>query len=154
MPKIKRIANSVAFTSLHEVSRTLGEKNDCTVKAFVLVSGASYSEAHQAMARQGRKFGQGMYGAEGGMRAELKALGFEMTWVPSLAFIHKYPGVHKRLHSVTTHHPARFNKAWKDGRNYLIFTRGHVAAVVNGETHDWSNDRACRATSIYRITKI
>jgi hypothetical protein len=68
-------------------------------------------------------------------------------------FIQKYPGVHKALQNVTTHHPARFPAAWADGRRYLLVTNHHMAYVEHGVAHDWSAGRAFRVRQIFEIVE-
>lgn len=154
MPKITRTAKHGHYTALRAESSKAGETNDCTVVAFAAVSGVSYEEAHAAMKRQGRKDRKGMWFAESGMQKELEALGLKVVRMRDRDFVDLYPGVHSGLKSITTHHPKRFNKVWANGRTFLFFTNSHVAAVVNGETIDWSNDRACRVTVLYEVVRM
>lgn len=153
MARIKRTESSSELKVLGEDSRALNENKDCTVKALALVCNISYKDAHATMKRLGRKDGRGIP-----MRRVLKealaAHGFKSRLVPSYDMIKQYPGCHKNLQSVTTHHPARFPKVWKDGRNYLFFVARHVAAVIDGRTHDWTEGRAKRCEDIYEITKV
>ena len=64
--------------------------------------------------------------------------------------INLYPSPHCKLKGVTTHHPDRFRKHWPQGR-YLLVTASHVAAVVDGEMHDWARNHSIRVTSIYDV---
>lgn len=48
------------FTKLQEESRKFGERNDCTVKAFAIVTGMSYEASRREMARVGRKTRKGL----------------------------------------------------------------------------------------------
>lgn len=153
MARIKTVECSTRFEALKGDSKANSENKDCTVKALALVCGISYNKAHATLKRLGRKDGNGIP-----MRRVLnKALaehGFKCSQVSMRGMIAQYPGCHKNLQSVTTHHPARFPKVWKDGRNYLFFVSGHVAAVLDGRTHDWSEGRAKRCEDIYEITKM
>ena len=67
--------------------------------------------------------------------------------------IARYPGAHKALRNVTTHHPERFSDVWRDGKTYLMYTRGHVLAIVNGVNHDWTRGRAKRCKALYEVVK-
>lgn len=66
-------------------------------------------------------------------------------------FIQHHPKAHHVLKGLTTHHPERFNNVWKNGKRYLAFTRGHVAAIIDGTTVDWTKGRAMRIYSLYEI---
>ncbi len=130
----------------------LNETNDCTVVATAAVCGVSYEEAHAACAKLGRKPRKGMPHLK--YIEAIKSLGFEVELVPAEKFIAKYPGNHKNLKSITTHHPARFNNVWRDGGRYILNSRGHVSACINGELHDWAVGRMKRVMYVYRVSKI
>jgi len=151
MAKINRqsLPKTAAFSSLQEVSKAASENNDCVVKAVALASRTSYEEAHKTCQRNGRKQGKGMHNAE--MFRAFEESGVTLERVFSSDFISKYPGNHKELKSVTTHHPDRFNKVWADGNRYLFHCKGHVAYVEDGVCHDWTRGRSLRVAAIYRI---
>ena len=130
----------------------LNETNDCTVVATAAACGISYEEAHAACAKFGRKARKGMKRSQ--YLEAIKSLGFEVETVSMRDIISKYPGNHKNLKSITTHHPARFNNVWRDGGRYLLNSNGHVSACINGELHDWAVGRMKRVVSVYRIRKI
>lgn len=130
----------------------LNETNDCTVVATAAVCGISYEEAHAACAKFGRKARKGMRRAQ--YLEAIKSLGFEVEAMSLRDIIAKYPGTHKNLKSITTHHPARFNNVWRDGGRYLLNSNGHVSACINGELHDWAVGRMKRVISVYRVRKI
>jgi hypothetical protein len=151
MARIKSSKPSMTFTRLQNEADSLGETNDCTVKAIAIVCDVSYKVAHAALKKAGRKNRKGAYVSD--QRRAVKELGFEMVRVDRSFFIDRYPGNHKNLKSVTTHHMQRFWKVWCDGDTYLIYTSRHVGAVINGVNHDWTKGRAMRACNIYRIVK-
>lgn len=130
----------------------LNETNDCTVVATAAVCGISYEEAHAACAKFGRKARKGMKRPQ--YLEAIKSLGFVVETVSMRDIIAKYPGNHKNLKSITTHHPARFNNVWRDGNNYLLNQKAHVSACVNGELHDWAVGRMKRVIFAYKVTKI
>lgn len=129
----------------------LNETNDCTVVATAAVCGISYEEAHAICAKFGRKTRKGMRRVQ--YLEAIRSLGFEVEAVPVFKIIAKYPGNHKNLKSITTHHPARFNNVWRDGSNYLLNSNGHVSACINGELHDWAVGRMKRVIYVYRVSK-
>lgn len=132
--------------------RAVGENNDCTVVAFAAATGCGYDVAHETLERLGRKRGRGFHTFQ--MVEAARKMGFKVENVPMNEMIQQYPGVHKGLRSVTSHHPDRFNKVWADGRNYWLRSNGHVLAIVNGVTIDWSRGKALRGKTLYRLTKI
>ena len=155
MAKINRndIQGSEQFKSLVSKSSEHGEFNDCTVKATALVGNVSYEQAHALLKSLGRKNRHGCH-MIGMLESIGKDLSIEFVKVDPKTIIAKYPKGHcDVLKSVTTHHPARFNGVWKDGKSYLAFTRGHVAAIIDGKTHDWTEGRAKRVVRLYEVVK-
>jgi hypothetical protein len=149
MARINATAKTDIFHSLSAAAASIGETNDCSVKAVAAVCGVDYLVAHEAMRKQGRKNRKGAMTWD--IKQAVSSLGFVTQKIPSNEFIGRYPGNHKKLKSVTSHHPDRFNKVWADGNTYLVFTARHVLAVVNGINHDWSKGRALRATMILKV---
>lgn len=149
MPKIAPVARSSEYTKLATEAIAVGERNDCTVKAVALVAGVSYDIAHAAMTLAGRREKQGAkrYATINALVALGKKV--ERRYPPN--FINRYPGAHSQLRSITTHHPDRFKQVWADGRTYLFFTSGHVAAIINGTNHDWTRGRAMRVAELYEV---
>lgn len=134
-----------------EGSNKFRESNDCSVISTALACGIPYDEAHAMLAAAGRKDGKGLQ-----TFAQLKAIqdaGFRYAEVHRRDFIEQYPKAHHVLKNVTTHHPERFNSVWADGSNYLLFSRGHVSAVVDGQLIDWAARRQLKVISIYRVWK-
>jgi hypothetical protein len=133
------MARSEAFNSLMVEAYAFGETNDCTVKALVVLTGKSYAEVHAALKAEGRKNRQGASYYQ--MQMACRRLGFNMVkrdWRWDHDIIATYPGAHKNLKSVTTHHPVRFAKQWAGQPNMLLGTHGHVAAFKDGRIHDRS----------------
>lgn len=152
MARIKTSIRTGEFNQLVASSNAMGEKNDCSVKAVALACGVDYEVAHRAMAARGRENGRGAYTYD--IRHAVASLGYDSQRVRIEDFISQYPKGHRDvLRNVTTHHPARFNKVWADGNTYMMFTQHHVLTIINGTNHDWTNGRALRAISVYKITK-
>lgn len=149
MATIKTAPRTEQFNALCENTVAFSEKNDCSVKAVALVCDVSYDVAHAEMAKQGRKKGRGA--STTSIELACIALGKNLNPVNPRHVIAQYPGVHKNLQNVTTHHPARFADVWKDGKTYLAYIKGHVLAIVDGQVHDWTVGRAKR---IYRIREV
>ena len=127
----------------------MNESNDCSVKALAIGLNVDYMIAHEALRLQGRKNREGAMSFD--ILVAARKLGFDLHHVDPQEFIAKYPGGHKNLKNVTTHHMDRFNKVWADGERYLVLTPRHVLAVVDGVNHDWTKGKAHRVVSIYRI---
>ena len=149
MAMIKATPRTEQFNALCENTTARNEKNDCSVKAVALVCGVSYDVAHATMAELGRKAGRGA--STSSIEQAVLKLGKTLEPVNPKNIIAQYPGVHKNLQNVTTHHPARFNEVWKNGGTYLAYIRGHVLAIVDGVVHDWTVGKAKR---IYRIREV
>lgn len=137
------------YTIMKAEQQAAGETRDCTVKALAIAASVNYQTAKAALKRNGRKDGKGT--SKIVVLAAAKELGRSLTVVKQESFINKYPGVHKGLHNITTHHPARFHSVWEDGRTYIAFTKDHALAIVNGVTHDWSAKRSLQIKSLYRV---
>ena len=152
MPAIKNTrVRSEAFEALAAISNDIGENNDCAVKAVALLASVSYDEAHAALKKLGRIDGNGTKNAL--IREALKGFGCTVREVKTEYFTSKYPGIHKTLKSVTTHHPARFAEAFPKDSNFAFISTTHIAAVIEGKTCDWSEGRALRAKWIWKVTK-
>jgi hypothetical protein len=117
MARIKKTAKSEKYFDMIKKSDNLSEANDCTVKAIALACDVSYEAAHTALKTFGRKHGRGT--SISIMEKACRMLGFKMVYVDRDHFIKQYPKAHQILKSITTHHPERFNKIWKDGHNYI-----------------------------------
>jgi len=149
MPRIQKVGRSEKFVALVSEAVANNEKNDCAVKALAIAAGVSYEVAHATCAAFGRKERHGIRTSN--VVPALESLGKKAVRVTQRSFIERYPASHQVLRSVTTHHPDRFHDVWADGKTYLVFTRGHVLAVVNGVNHDHTRGTARRATEIFEV---
>lgn len=147
MGRITRRGMEVEFTGL---TNSRGqERADCAVLAVAAATGKAYHEAHAALKAAGRKDRCGTHVAT--TEQAMRAAGKTLRHVSPQYFISRYPGVHKTLRSVTTHHMDRFPEVWRDGKTYLIRVRGHILCVVNGRCLDWSRNKALRVVSILEV---
>ena len=149
MPKIKQTEMSENYKELNRTSAAYRETNDCGVLSIAIACNVSYKDAHEALAKAGRKNRQGVYVNQ--ITAAIRSLGFKTRNCDPREFISQYPANHKNLKSVTSHHPARFNKVWKNGKSYVMCSRSHALAIADGRTHDWSEGRSLRARFIFEI---
>jgi len=154
MPRLK--PNQTIKTDSYGAIRSVEhqtETNDCTVIAAVKACGIDYATAHAALKAQGRIEGKGTSRRQ--LNTAIELLGFKVEPRAAEDFIRRYPGCHANvIRNVTTHHPHRFNRVWQDGKTYLIYTKDHVAAVINGVNTDWCRAKAHRVESIVEIIKI
>ncbi len=150
MPRPKTQGRSEVYATHLAQGRGLNEANDCAVRAVAAATGRPYDEVHALFKTAGR--GDARRTPTSITWDVLKQLGFRTEQRFSQHFIAQYPGSHARvLKSVTTHHPDRFPGAWKNGKTYLMFTPGHILAVVDGVNHDWTRGKALRAQIIFEV---
>lgn len=151
MPAIKRVSFTNIFSQLNSISYSEGETNDCSVKAVALVVGCTYAAAKAALAARGRKDRKGAYTSD--ILAAIRSFGKTTLCISSREIMSRYPEPHRSvLKNITTHHPRRFNKVWPKGA-YLLFSKRHVSACINGELHDWAVNSAKRVVAIYEVNK-
>ena len=150
MPRPTTQGRSEVYAAHLAQGRDIGERNDCAVRAVAAVTGRPYDEVHALFKAEGRRDARATPVSI--TWAVLKQLGFVAHQRAAREFIAQYPGSHATaLRSVTTHHADRFPAVWRDGKSYLLFTPGHVLAVVNGVNHDWTRGRALRVKAIYEV---
>lgn len=150
MPRPTTQSRSEVFAAHLAQGRDMGERNDCAVRAVAAATGRAYDEIHALFKAEGRRAARGTPTSI--TWAVLQRLGYATERRVARDFIAQYPGSHARvLKSVTTHHPDRFKATWQNGKTYLLFTPGHILAVVNGVNHDWTRGRALRVTGIYEV---
>jgi hypothetical protein len=155
MARIARTTRSEVYAQHLAIRAEVRENGDCAIRAMALLTGADYKTVHALAAKHGRKHGCGTtFSAKHKVLADL---GFSLIRVPTserMAIIACYPGAHKNLQSITTHHPVRFAKVWSNVGDLMFHTQGHVAAFKDGRIHDWSEGRACRVIDLYRVVKL
>src|SRR5690606_12215992 len=99
--------------------------------------------AAAAMERVGRKVGEGTDSWR--IHQAIESLGYRAIYAPVNMFTRKTAELYNyHVQRPTTKHPQKFPKVWKDGRSYLVYTVGHVSAVVDGVCHDWAAGKAKR----------
>lgn len=124
----------------------IGEHNDCAVVALANVLGIPYIEAHQMLARQGRKNRRGTktWMSEKALRAN--AANVEKI-IPSIPMRRAGLGI------TTRPTVAQVERQLLKTARYWIAAGGHAFAYVNGQHLD-NNSRMSRARVkvIYKIT--
>lgn len=150
MPRPTTTGRSEVYAAHLAQGRDMLERNDCAVRAVAAATGRGYDEVHAMFKAEGRR--DAARTPNSMIWAVLKQLGFRTERRVDRDFIVQYPGSHATaLKSVTTHHPDRFPAVWQDGKTYLMFTPGHILAIVNGTNHDWTRGRALRAKAIFEV---
>jgi hypothetical protein len=156
MAKINKIAETPKTVKLTEASKEAGERNDCAVTALAAVTGKTYKQVHKALKQAGREDRKGTFQGQAEKAAE--ALGFRLVRLPQSfidSIIAQYPGIHKTLKHITTHHPVRFAKVWDQVKEPLLFhVHRHYAGYADGQLHDWSVNKPKRVIDPYRLEPI
>ena len=110
------------------------ERNDCAVKAVAVTTQTPYEEVHALFKALGRR-----------------DRGRTMDWVTVQAVLKLgYTRIPREVDGKTIRTAA---PKLTNGR-YLVFVRGHVLAVVDGKTEDWSDGRLNRIKCVYEVAPI
>lgn len=111
------------------------ERADCTVCAFVHVSGKRYAKVHAAFARRGRK-NRCSFDLNSHLHRIAADLGFRARLV-------------RRSGTV-----ARLLRDFPRGR-FIVHISGHAFAIVNGVIHDsWSPSKLSRVKQAWVVTPL
>lgn len=153
MAKISKTQLTNVYAAASKASKKAKENNDCAVVSLSVASGKTYDEAHSALAAAGRENGKATFLAQ--METAAEKLGLKLERLPQSfidGIIAQYPGIHKTLKHITTHHPVRFPKVWAEVVEPLIFhVDKHFAGYREGAIHDWSVNSAKRVIDLYRL---
>ena len=108
------------FKALESISNSIGEHNDCTVKAVAMFCNVRYMTAHKTLANLGRVKGRGtnmLY-----VKAAIESLSGRQL-VPSWDEIkgHRTPATYVKL---------------TKGKQALVVVRGHIIYMKDGVIHD------------------
>lgn len=152
MPKPQTVGYDQAYIDLRRQADQLGDKMCCAVIAVAAVTGASFELTQQAFIRNGRKPGKRTKNEI--TQKVLQEFGYAVEEVNREVFFARYPTPHNRaLKNITTHHPERFNAAWKDGETYLLWSDGHISAVIDGALVDHAVGHKRRVVYIGKVVK-
>ena len=128
------------YNECEHVSNSLNERNDCTVKALAITTSIGYSRAHKIMGIMGRRKGRGLY-CKGGPLDTVKRMSIAARLAGRIVDSPDYPQGYT-MSSIGVRYPHG---------NYLIFTSGHVAALVNGTVQDWTKGRRHRVKYVIKV---
>lgn len=154
MPALKPTDLPSGFLALAEDRKSHNEHRDCTVVAMTITTGLPYAVCHKALSDAGRANRRGTHFAQ--QRKAYEALGFNLReWSSAeiIGMVQSYPK--KGIAGLTTHQPRRFPKAWaaQNGKALLLYSRGHVSAMVGGVVQDWAINRAKQVWRVVEVTK-
>ena len=143
------------FEGLSRVGRTNhNESNDCSVIAIAVATGLDYDTCHAALAKQGRRRGQGAYTIQ--MIKAVNDLGFEMTWDYNIEdnarkeLSEKY-NVNNKWFS--PHVVKKYELESLKVGGQIWMTRGHAIGVMDGIVNDWTEEKLRKVNAIFRVTK-
>jgi hypothetical protein len=108
------------YKALEAIGNSIGENNDCTVKAVAMYCNVRYAVAHKTLAKLGREKGKGT----------------NMLYVKAaiLSLSGKYPEVSRE--EIKGHRtPNTYAKLTK-GKRALVVVRGHIIYMQDGVIHD------------------
>lgn len=108
------------------------DKGFCSVIGVAVTAGVGYGKAYHALRRAGRKHGCGAYFHH--IQNALRELGQE----PQV--IRGYEG--RQIKTM--------KRELTQGR-FLVFVRGHVAAIRDGQSLDWTENRAHRVIQVWKV---
>jgi hypothetical protein len=127
-------------------SEKFGEKNDCSVKAIALATGAPYAKVHYKFAQHGRKEGRGTVFWQ--QVQVLRELGFELK----LVHVGHYndPKVKNKFKAKTV---TTLERELPSRGVFLVYTSGHMLCARGGKVLDWTAGRRHQLRDIYRVVK-
>lgn len=109
------------------------ERRDCTVRALAAVTSISYAQAHEIFEQHGRRYGH--------------RISFAAITHRTIGGYHFMRLEHGRL---TLN---QFLKQVDSTNRYVIRTRGHVFAVINGVVHDtFAVGEKSQVRAIWKVT--
>ena len=109
-----------------------------------------YLDAHAALKKYGRRDRCGCW--EHQQESALKSVGYSIKWLEryKLTPSGKRCGYTKEYRGKTMTTVAKY---LDPSKVYWIYTRGHVAAVINGKVEDWTEGRRHRVLNVCEITR-
>jgi len=136
---------TATYTNTNLQSRSLNETNDCYPKALTIATDLTYQEAHKICKFAGRSDKKGT----------------SMSTIRHTLNILKTQG-----YKITESTPTQYNTRGKLGKisiktigrkfpkgTYIILTRTHALAMIDGTIHDWTDGRRHPIETMYLITK-
>jgi hypothetical protein len=125
------------YTAIAHVAKTYyKDDNMCTVIALAMAAGIGYGKAFHTYRRLGRKTGKGTLKAL--QVAAFKEHGLQVLETSPYKF------------------GATLKTAAKSGvkGTYLIYSRAHVSAMVDGKMYDWGATSCKRIKGVYTVVPV
>jgi hypothetical protein len=120
------------YKALEAISKSMGEHNDCTVKAVAMYCNVRYTVAHKTLSMLGRKKGKGC----------------TMSMVTQAILLSTNRQASISCESIKGHRtPNTYAKLTK-GKRKMIVVRGHVIYVQDGVIHDHDQCNARRIEGV------
>ena len=109
------------------------ERNDCVIKAIAIATNISYGKVHKTCKKNGRENRKGTSGKT--LKKTVSDLGFKLVPVKGTGKTFK------------TYQPPT-------NESYLVFSKSHCVAAVDGLIRDWSSDTNRRVIAQFRIERV
>lgn len=110
------------------------DTNFCSVVAVSVAANVGFGKAYHMLRREGRKHGKGVQKFM--IDAAMDKLGFKLFMM-----LQGYEG--KQARTIARELPQQ--------GTFIVYFRGHAAAVRNGQMVDWTEKRAHRVLAVYRV---
>ena len=139
------------YKTSSEASKCLNEYNDCVVKAVSIATGIDYFDVHARFKDFGRKDRKGtpIYVVKAVMNHYART-GKIKSWKEIKPRSH-YEVKGKKITGKWS--MKTIGKNSPKGTTGICFIKGHAAAMVNNEIHDWTEGRRHVVEEIYVIEK-
>jgi hypothetical protein len=134
-----RSAHMTTYRECQHISKSMNESKDCTVKGLAIATGIPYERAQEIMRYMGRRPNKGLKGGP-----NRRIIATMQTACKLAGRIVDSPQFPERLTMNTV--GERYSKG-----TYMVFTSGHVAALVNGQVQDWSEGRRNRVKFLFKV---
>ena len=127
------------YKETSDISRSMNERRDCTVKALAITTGIKYERAHKVMKLMGRKDGRGLKSPD--LNTQIRKMQMAVKLCDRIVGTAQFPE-RLTMNTVGERYPTGV---------WLVFTCNHVAALVNGHIEDWSEGRRNRVQWMIRV---
>ena len=122
------------YKAMQAIAHSMGENNDCSVKAVAMFCNVRYTVAHAALAATGRKKGKGSCPAD--IRKAVNSLtGKPHEYIYPLDARQKAEG-HNNALECDAKTPNTFARKSPVKGGQLVVVRGHIIYTKNGVIHD------------------
>ena len=135
------------YEELKAYAEAIGDKNYCSVIAVAVILNLDYKKAYRLCAKYGRQHRKGMYTCD--ILTLVRENGANAQKVDKDKVLATVDRRNYRVKTLTINN-FKMSNYYSKGR-YLVFVNGHVAAVRNGITHDWSKNKAKKIQLLFAM---